>query len=153
MRGLTIQQPYAWLFTLPADDPRRKRIENRGWGTDYRGPVLIHAGKSDDRLYQERDITDCEIETMALGAVVARGWLIDCVSKRTIDAGKYRGGPLAFLNEPPHRRHVEGPVCHVIGFVEVLPKPIPWPGKQSYWLVPAELEERVIAQLGPQKKP
>lgn len=40
MKALSIRQPWAWLIANG-----HKAIENRRWGTDYRGPVLIHAGK------------------------------------------------------------------------------------------------------------
>lgn len=54
MKALTICQPYAELIAR-GDKP----IENRTWPTHYRGPLLIHAGKSrawldgdEDRVYQ-----------------------------------------------------------------------------------------------------
>ena len=38
-RALTIRQPWASLIALGV-----KTIETRGWRTDYRGPLVIHAG-------------------------------------------------------------------------------------------------------------
>ena len=43
MKALSIQQPWAWLITRGHKD-----IENREWYTDYRGFILIHAGKKMD---------------------------------------------------------------------------------------------------------
>jgi hypothetical protein len=40
MRGLSIRHPWAWAILHAG-----KRIENRDWYCDYRGPVLIHASK------------------------------------------------------------------------------------------------------------
>jgi len=40
MRVLSVQQPWAFLIVCGWKD-----IENRTWGTRYRGRVLIHAGK------------------------------------------------------------------------------------------------------------
>jgi hypothetical protein len=40
MRGLTLTQPWATLVAIGA-----KQIETRGWVTDYRGPIAIHAGQ------------------------------------------------------------------------------------------------------------
>jgi len=40
MRGLSIKHPWAWAIVHAG-----KRIENRDWYCDYRGPVLIHASK------------------------------------------------------------------------------------------------------------
>jgi len=43
VKALSIQQPWAWLIVQAIKD-----IENRDWTTDYRGLVLIHAGKRVD---------------------------------------------------------------------------------------------------------
>lgn len=40
-RAITLTQPWASLMALGA-----KRMETRSWQTSFRGPVLIHAGKS-----------------------------------------------------------------------------------------------------------
>ena len=50
MKAITIWQPYATLIVIGA-----KRFETRGWGTDYRGPLIIHAAK---RWDDERNL-DC----------------------------------------------------------------------------------------------
>lgn len=38
---LSIKQPWAWLVVQGLKD-----VENRKWGTNYRGQLLVHAGKS-----------------------------------------------------------------------------------------------------------
>jgi hypothetical protein len=38
VRVLSVRQPWAWLLIHGGKD-----IENRSWGTDYRGPLAIHA--------------------------------------------------------------------------------------------------------------
>lgn len=40
IKALTVHQPWATLLGLGI-----KTIETRGWGTEYRGPLLIQAGK------------------------------------------------------------------------------------------------------------
>lgn len=40
MKALSIRQPWAWLIIHGGKD-----IENRGWRTSHRGPLLIHASK------------------------------------------------------------------------------------------------------------
>jgi hypothetical protein len=40
MKAISIRQPWAWAIIHAG-----KRVENRSWGTEYRGPVLIHAAK------------------------------------------------------------------------------------------------------------
>lgn len=42
MKALTVIQPWASLIATG-----EKRFETRGWGTRYRGPLAIHAGKSE----------------------------------------------------------------------------------------------------------
>jgi hypothetical protein len=44
VKALSLWQPWATLVAIGA-----KRIETRGWKTDYRGPLLIHAAKKWDR--------------------------------------------------------------------------------------------------------
>jgi hypothetical protein len=39
--ALSIRQPWAWLIVNGHKD-----IENREWGTGFRGPLFIHAGKT-----------------------------------------------------------------------------------------------------------
>lgn len=41
MKAITICQPYASAIMSGI-----KRVENRDWPTNYRGPLLIHSGKS-----------------------------------------------------------------------------------------------------------
>ena len=41
MYALTVCQPWAWAIMVGP-----KRVENRTWRTNYRGPLAIHAGKS-----------------------------------------------------------------------------------------------------------
>lgn len=43
MKALSIRQPWAWLIVTGNKD-----IENRSWQTNYRGPLLIHAGRAID---------------------------------------------------------------------------------------------------------
>jgi hypothetical protein len=44
MKTLTVRQPWAWAIAMG-----HKTIENRTWGTEYRGPLAIHsAAKWDD---------------------------------------------------------------------------------------------------------
>jgi len=43
MKTLSIMQPWAWLIAQGI-----KPVENRGWMSSYRGPLLIHASKTFD---------------------------------------------------------------------------------------------------------
>lgn len=48
MKVLTLKQPHATLVVLNA-----KRIETRSWNTNYRGTILIHAGKAKSPEYRQ----------------------------------------------------------------------------------------------------
>lgn len=85
MKALTICQPYAQLIARG-----EKLVENRGWPTQYRGPLLIHAGKSrkflgykDEQHFSERG------EPLLFGAVIAMARLIDMLHIDTIRRGDY----------------------------------------------------------------
>lgn len=41
MKALSLTRPWPWII-----EHLGKRIENRSWTTDYRGPVLLHASKT-----------------------------------------------------------------------------------------------------------
>ena len=97
MRALSILQPWAWLIVRPdITDPgaraqafaadQVKIVENRDWRTDYRGPILIHAGRKwspeqrDDlercrELYPDIAFPD-EYER---GGFVGAADIVDCV--------------------------------------------------------------------------
>lgn len=117
--ALSIRAPWWWLILHAG-----KRVENRGWSTKYRGPVLIHAS-SWFRLKEVEQVLD---ETAALvlaagqgrppaegfqfngGAVVGRARIVDCVAAS--------GSPWFF-----------GPYGLVLEEVEPLPEPIPLRGR------------------------
>lgn len=42
VKALTLHRPWAELILL--DAPIRKRVENRGWWTSYRGDLVLHSG-------------------------------------------------------------------------------------------------------------
>lgn len=89
MKAITIRQPWAWAICEAG-----KRIENRTWGTRYRGPLLIHAGKGcttaefDGAAEWMEDSglrvpTLAEYAAMPRGAVVAICDLVDVVRAST----------------------------------------------------------------------
>jgi hypothetical protein len=124
MKALTICQPYASLICLPEADPRHKRIENRTWPTHYRGPLLIHAGKSREWLYNDYNLTE-----MPFGAIVATAKLLNCVTLESIMLGRYDD----IYPWAKDHMHAEGPWCWILGEVVALPEPIPARGAQGLW--------------------
>lgn len=126
MRALTVCQPWAWAIVRGS-----KRIENRSWHTHYRGPLLIHAGKSRDWFtadaiegieHIERRRVSETMAGMEFGALIGRCRLVDCIPS---DLAVRRG-----------YGYVCGPWCFVLADVEALAKPIPFRGGQGFFDVP-----------------
>lgn len=146
MKALTICQPYAHLICLPDDDDRAKRVENRKWPTRYRGPLLIHAGKSRNWLASGREYGIPESD-MTFGAIIGIANLADCRSVESIRSGKCGD----FLWLAAHQ-HVEGPFCFVLTDCRRFEKPIPYRGAQGFFDVPKEIVAEAIEAIdGPWK--
>lgn len=112
MKALTICQPYAEMIMLGD-----KRIENRTWPTTYRGPLLIHAGKSRDWL----EADDEREYQLVFGAIVGISTLTDCLRVEKL---------------PPELArdfHANGPFCWILADVERFAVPIPYRGAQGLW--------------------
>lgn len=130
MRALTICQPYASLICLPDDDDRAKRVENRTWPTSYRGPLLIHAGKSKQWL---RFGTFGLVESdLVYGAIVGIANLADCTSVVGAEwESAVRRRPWLASHE-----HVSGPFCFVLTECRRFETPIPYRGAQGFFEIP-----------------
>lgn len=115
MKALTICQPYAELIARGD-----KIIENRTWPTAYRGPLVIHAGKSREWLEPD-DLTD--YPTMAFGAIVAIADLINCQRFEQLSVDLQR------------HEHANGPWCFVLANVRRTAV-IPYRGAQGFFDVP-----------------
>lgn len=121
IKALTICQPYAELIARG-----EKLIENRTWATDYRGPLVIHAGKSRDWL---DDGDEARYPGLPFGAIVATARLRGCVRIEDL--------PLELRGS----EHANGPWCWVLEDVLRLPTPIPYRGAQGLWDVPRKTIE------------
>jgi hypothetical protein len=88
MKALTIRQPWAWITIHDGKD-----IENRGWSTNVRGPVLIHAAKGmtrdeyDDALSSADEVTGhrCQapdFEAIERGGIVGVADLVDVLTPK-----------------------------------------------------------------------
>lgn len=88
--ALSIRQPWTWFILY-----LEKRIENRDWFTNYRGPFLIHASKGCTRAEwydavefarhavgdKFRGVRVPHVNAMARGGIVGIAELADCVSQ------------------------------------------------------------------------
>ncbi len=126
MKALTICQPYAELIMNG-----QKRVENREWPTRYRGPLLIHAGKSRSWLSGETDDELAEEfgRRIEFGAIVGKAQLVACLHIDDIDQGKH-DKDFPWLRHSPH---TNGTWCWVLDEVERLPESVPWKGAQGLW--------------------
>lgn len=68
MRVLTVRQPWADLIINHGKD-----VENRSWRTTYRGPLVIHAGATEDTAVPIKPYP------FPLGGIIGVVDLIDCV--------------------------------------------------------------------------
>lgn len=146
MKALTICQPYAHLIVTPQEGLpagyTHKRVENRQWKTDYRGPLLIHAGKSRSWL---GDSDEQRLPGMAFGCLVGIVDMIACVHSFDVVAND-----LLFLRNPDEKSihdltwlkthpHTEGPWCWVLDHARRFHEPIEYRGQQGLFDVPDHL--------------
>lgn len=72
MKVLTVKQPYASLIAEGI-----KEYEFRTWKTNYRGTLLIHAGKTIDKeALKKYSHLSCECSTES---IIAKVKLVDCI--------------------------------------------------------------------------
>ncbi|MDO4283414.1 MAG: ASCH domain-containing protein [Clostridia bacterium] len=73
MKVLTIKQPWATLIMSGL-----KRFEFRSWKTNYRGELLIHAGKSIDKEAMKR-LAIYLPENLPIGKIIGKVSMVDCI--------------------------------------------------------------------------
>lgn len=132
MRAISLWQPWASLV-VRGD----KQYETRGWRTDYRGPLLIHAAKkidADIRWYC-RDFADLLndqqllAENLPFGAIVGKVELVavfraedirSSLTEKELEFGNYADGRFAWKLANP----------------ELFAEPVPFKGSQGFFEVP-----------------
>jgi hypothetical protein len=99
--ALSIRQPWAWLICHAGKD-----IENRDWPTRFRGPLLIHAGKTMTRgdyaacclfiagMRSTWRLPAYDILRHECGGIVGQTEIVGCV---TSSASFWFCGPYGFL--------------------------------------------------------
>lgn len=140
MRALTIWQP--WASFLLAVPERPKRNETRGWSTRYRGPLVVHAAKTEPgwvrreflaapALWPLLDRLPTPFGLLPRGCVLGVVDLVDVVpveELRDVGAtesalGDYAAGRYAWITRNPR----------------ALVHPVPYPGRQGLWGIPDAL--------------
>jgi len=80
MKALTLRPVWAWAVIFGG-----KNVENRAWKTDYRGPLIIHAGSSHGPTAEDdvREVERCACVTMPdeieVGAAIGMVELVACM--------------------------------------------------------------------------
>lgn len=124
MKAITIKQPWAWAIVFADKD-----VENRSWSTNYRGPLLIHAGakyRADASLPKGRQAPPRdELDFSAILGVVD---LVDVVAG---SRSPWFTGQYGFVLENPR----------------ALSKPIPCKGKLGLWTPTPAQVRLVMARL------
>ena len=98
MKALSIKQPWAHAILNCG-----KNIENRTWRTNYRGKLLIHAGKNIDKesyyfLHYQMKIHVPEDAALLVGGIVGIVEIVECVSS---SASPWFSGPFGFVLSNP----------------------------------------------------
>jgi hypothetical protein len=105
MKALSVRQPWTWLICAGLKD-----VENRTWGDGYRGPLLLHAGKTveeNDRywLSQKYPIP----EHLDTGAIIGAAVLVNVTKRASSEwhnpgfVGWYLDSPILFKTPVPWR--------------------------------------------------
>jgi hypothetical protein len=93
IQALSIKQPWAWLIVRGYKD-----VENRTWWTAFRGPFLVHAGKSIDLEAYDMLVRNGwplpNVEELDRGGIVGKSRVVDCVRQHK---SKWFTGPYCLL--------------------------------------------------------
>ncbi|MEU4212722.1 hypothetical protein AB0F13_22460 [Streptomyces sp. NPDC026206] len=119
-RALTVPQPWASCIAHGT-----KRVLNRPQPTDYRGPILIHAGHTTDHRAWNAPLARPFVRRpQPAAAIVSVAWLNDCHA--------YDGYCTLWSGRGLWHWRLTN--------VTPLPKPVPWSGTSDHlWLPPAPL--------------
>lgn len=137
MKALTIKQPWASLIALG-----EKKFETRGWKTDHKGPIAIHAGKTINKeayedfapILKKHGLTSAD--NLITGKIIAIANLVEChkvISEDQVDDIAITTGPQIsgleyWLGDFSANRY-----AWELNAVKHLPKPIPAKGQLSLW--------------------
>lgn len=144
MKCLTVCNPWPVLIFWTAEELRcgdtPKRVENRNWPTDFRGQLLIHAGKSKNWL---RPGDEARYPEMLYGYVIGTVDLIACVAKtwKTPEEGREMlPAKLAWVAD---HAHAHGDYCWVLDNPRRFSVPVKARGQQGLFDLPGDwLEKR-----------
>ena len=159
MKAITLTQPWATLMALG-----EKHYETRGWPTNYRGDLAIHAAKgwtADDRdLCRDDDFAlaltrglGCGREEAIASVDAARGHVlavVDLVGCHATDgylAALTDDGPRPAPLEANFGNYTAGRYAFATTNLRPLARPVPMRGMLSIYALPPEVEAEIAVQL------
>lgn len=137
MKTLTIKQPWATLI-IQGD----KRFEFRSWKTNYRGELLIHAGKGIDKEAMKR-LKKYIPEDMPLGKIIGKVKLVDCIKM----SPEFKEMLLKENNEIYTKSSFQENYGWQVENVEVFNHPIPVKGQLSLWEYEVEENSKELKEF------
>jgi len=127
LRCLSVRQPWAWAICAGV-----KKIENRVWQTEHRGPIAIQAGKSKVMLKEmAANGLDLSPDLFEFGAIIGIAQLVDITPIK-----EERGNPWAV-----------GPYCLHLGSAYFLREPIPARGSLQLVRLKDDVSDQVRRAL------
>lgn len=103
--AISVQQPWAWAIMEAG-----KNIENRDWGTSYRGPLVVHAPSRKAKWWNDgvKALKRLGIEPppaadLDFGAMIGLVDLVDClpVGDPSLQGNRWAFGPMCLMLENP----------------------------------------------------
>jgi hypothetical protein len=157
VKAISLWQPWATLVALG-----EKRYETRGWGTPYRGELVIHATKGFPR--EARELCEQEpfqsvlaqhgifypAKELPRGAIVAVANLVSITKtdewwRPVVPLREFRaprdGMTFPCLWEPAFGDYSDGRFAWELADIRPLVEPLPWKGNRKIWNGPAIPEE------------
>ena len=140
MKALTIKQPWASLIMEFGKD-----VDNRTWKTNYRGPLVIHAGKQ----------FDCSAAPMRLRLPTGARWMDG--DKMKAQSPYFPAGSCLGIADVVECTMIQTSPWHDTGLwgwylanVRPFPQPVPYKGTQGLWNIPDEEVDAML--MGAEKK-
>lgn len=133
MKAISLWQPWASAIAVGS-----KRLETRGWPTEYRGPLAIHAAKRQDAARHEfhtrrslwleaLGVDELWVNELPFGAIIATCELVSC--------DRQTGYPDSAL-ERELGDYGPGRYNWSLANLKRLPEPIPFKGMQGLFNIP-----------------
>lgn len=131
MKAISLLQPWATLVVMGI-----KTIETRGWGTKYRGPILIHAsmGKAGSIFATETPFKKYipDFSKLPFGAIIGQATITDVTRVENLGMNDELINRLT-MEEKAFGDYSEGRYAWILEEPVEFDQPIPARGTLSIW--------------------